>query len=93
MNKNTNNRATSYRALTAQGAEVDVTAGTPLEGMQAGAGLCGPDDWPVCLYSLDARGALVEPVWGGRRGLSGAFPEGQSPEDAARMFGPGGEPA
>jgi hypothetical protein len=93
VNQNTNNRVTSYRAMTRQGAEVDVAADTPLEGMQAAAGRCAPDDYPVVLYSLDAQGRMVEPAWGGRRGLGGAFPEGESPQDAARMFGPGGEPA
>jgi hypothetical protein len=84
---------TRYAALTAQGGRVEVDAGGPAAGMQLAAGLCGAGDWPVTLYSLDERGALAAPVWGGRRGLAGTYPEGEAPEDAARLFGPGGEPA
>ncbi len=80
---------TAYRAMTAFRAEVEVTADSPLAGMQAAAARCAPDDWPVALYAVDARGALVEPVWGGRRGLASEFPPGESPADAARLFGPG----
>jgi hypothetical protein len=86
---------TRYAALTAQGArvEVEVEAGDPAAGMQLAAGLCGAGDWPVTLYATDHAGALVAPVWGGKRGLAGAYPEGETPEDAARLFGPGGEPS
>jgi hypothetical protein len=84
---------TRYAALTAQGAQVEVDAGDPAAGMRAAAGLCVAGDWPTSLYLVDARGALVRPVWGGQRGLAGTYPEGEAPEDAARLFGPGSGPA
>jgi len=77
---------TGYRAMTARGAEVAVTAADPVAGMQAAAERCEAGDYPVTLYLTDGRGALVAPVWGGRRGLAGAYPPGESPEDAARLF-------
>jgi hypothetical protein len=82
-----------YQALTAQGAVVEVTAANPVAGMKAAAEHCGANDYPVVLYVLDERGVPVAPVWGGRRGLASEYPEGESPEDARRLFGRGGEPA
>jgi hypothetical protein len=80
----------TYAALTARGAVVDgITAEDPAAGMRAAAERCGPDDYPVTLYATDPLGALVRPVWGGRRGFAGVYPPGESPEDAARLFGPG----
>jgi hypothetical protein len=80
---------TSYRAMTHKGAQVEGDAGDPAAGMQLAAGLCGAGDWPVALYEADARGALVRAVWGGLRGLFGTYPEGETPEDAERLFRPG----
>ena len=52
--------------------------------MRAAAERCA--DWPISLYRTDAQGRMVEPAWGGRRGLASEFPEGESPEDAERLF-------
>jgi hypothetical protein len=79
----------TYAAITHEGAEVEVTADDPVAGMRAAAGRCEPGDYPVALYAVNERGAWVRPVWGGRRGLRGAYPPGESPADAARLFGPG----
>jgi hypothetical protein len=78
---------TRYAALTAHAAEVDASGDSPAEGMADAASRCEAGDWPIALYSTDERGAWVRPVWGGRRGLAGEYPEGESPEDAARLFG------
>ena len=80
---------TAYRGLTHEGRSIEVDAADPAAGMQLAAGRCGPDDWPVTLYATDHTGALLRPVLGGRRGLAGTYPEGQSPEDARELFGPG----
>jgi hypothetical protein len=82
-----------YKALTHEGRTISCSGDSPLAGMRDAAAQCGPADWPVSLYAVDARGALVEPVWGARRGLAGEYPPGETPEDAARLFRRGGEPA
>jgi hypothetical protein len=78
-----------YRALTAQGRTVDCSGDSPLAAMADAASRCEEGDFPAVLYSVDALGRMVEPAWGGRRGFAGAYPEGESPEDAERLFGPG----
>jgi hypothetical protein len=85
--------STSYRAMTARGHTVCCSGGSALAAMADAASRCEDGDWPVTLYGVDAQGRLVEPVWGGRRGLAGEYPPSESPEDAARLFGPGGEPS
>jgi hypothetical protein len=78
---------TRFAALTARGAEVGASGDGPLDAMADAALRCEAGDWPIALYSVDDRGAWVRPVWGGRRGLAGEFPPGETPEDARRLFG------
>jgi len=83
----------NYRAMTAQGRTVDASGDSPLVAMQAAAERCEAGDFPVTLYLTDHTGALLKPAWGGKRGLGGTYPEGESPADAERLFRRGGEPA
>ena len=76
-----------FEAMTRNGAVVDASGDSPLEAMADAASRCEAGDWPITLYSTDERGAWVRPVWGGRRGLAGEYPPGETPEDAERLFG------
>jgi hypothetical protein len=78
---------TAYRALTAKGALVDCQGDSAPDAMADAATRCASWDWPVTLYAADERGLFIVPAWGGKRGLAGKYPEGETPEDAERLFG------
>ena len=79
--------------MTAQGLTVDCSGDNALAAMADAASRCEEGDWPVTYYEVDTQGRMVEPAWGGRRGLVGEYPPGETPEDARRLFRRGGEPA